>query len=593
MTRPALSSVPPGRGDAFLFSLFNQNQSACRFGAAKHALASWVSAAQPVGPGFNGTGVAMSKRYRERNLPGRLIEVLEQRRLLSTTVHLAAVLPQAVKRVATTGAIYGQVINDINHNFSEDRIGWAMDPDPVMPGVMIYLDANGNGRFDDAQSGANGPEPAERHVSTDSSGKFLFPHLRPGTYRVREVAPEGLQLYSAAFVKVVVAAGDKIDVGTFQNTDYVVIDGTKHSDVILVESDPAGLRVVLNGRAPVLVVTEVHGVLVRSGYGDDSVTIGAGILAPTTLDGGVGADTLTAGNAATHLIGGAGDDVINGSAGKDTIEAGAGNDLITGGAGDDHTDGGMGNNTIIGDAGDDWITSGGENDLLSGGDGNDTILGNDGTDNVDGGAGDDFIYVGANGLQTINGGEGDDLINTININASYPLSGVTALVRGGPGDDSFDLEALGITLDGGAGVDSVTSMWGVPVDVRHVEHKNTKVPNYGSYGGGGGGICFLTTAVVAWAGKANDGPELTLLRRFRDTYMRRLPEGPDIIRDYYTHAPRIVRAIENNGLAALEWPCVLAMVQTAIRHIRARRNSKALAVYAAEYLRLKARYAQV
>jgi hypothetical protein len=106
------------------------------------------------------------------------------------------------------------------------------------------------------------------------------------------------------------------------------------------------------------------------------------------------------------------------------------------------------------------------------------------------------------------------------------------------------------------------------------------------------GGCFLTTAVVGWAGKADDCEELTLLRRFRDTYMRGLRDGPEMIRDYYSHAPKIVRAIETGGLAALEWPCVLAMVHAAVRDIRAGGNAAALRIYSEEYLRLKSRYAQ-
>jgi len=56
----------------------------------------------------------MSKRHLQRILPGRVIEMLEQRRLLSAAFQLAAVAPQDA---AATGRIVGRVLNDVNHDF--------------------------------------------------------------------------------------------------------------------------------------------------------------------------------------------------------------------------------------------------------------------------------------------------------------------------------------------------------------------------------------------------------------------------------------------------------------------------------------------
>jgi hypothetical protein len=104
--------------------------------------------------------------------------------------------------------------------------------------------------------------------------------------------------------------------------------------------------------------------------------------------------------------------------------------------------------------------------------------------------------------------------------------------------------------------------------------------------------CFLTTAVVHWAGKADDCFELMVLRKFRDGYMRGLSEGPGMIKDYYEHAPQVVKAIQEEGRGEAEWPRVYAMVQEAVELIEAGRNREALELYAAEYLRLKAEYVQ-
>ncbi len=83
-------------------------------------------------------------------------------------------------------------------------------------------------------------------------------------------------------------------------------------------------------------------------------------------------------------------------------------------------------------------------------------------------------------------------------------------------------------------------------------------------GGGGGGDdddCFLTTAVVERRGEADNGPTLTKLRNFRDTYMANMP---DIIEEYYIVAPKIVASIpkEHN-----DWDWIGKQVDLSVSHI--------------------------
>ena len=82
----------------------------------------------------------------------------------------------------------------------------------------------------------------------------------------------------------------------------------------------------------------------------------------------------------------------------------------------------------------------------------------------------------------------------------------------------------------------------------------------GSSGGGGGG-CFLTTAVVERRGEEDNGPTLTKLRNFRDTYMASMP---DIIEEYYIVAPKIVASIpkEHN-----DWDWIGKQVDLSVSHI--------------------------
>ena len=79
--------------------------------------------------------------------------------------------------------------------------------------------------------------------------------------------------------------------------------------------------------------------------------------------------------------------------------------------------------------------------------------------------------------------------------------------------------------------------------------------------GGDDDGCFLTTAVVERRGEADNGPTLTKLRNFRDTYMANMP---DIIEEYYIVAPKIVASIpkEHN-----DWDWIGKQVDLSVSHI--------------------------
>jgi Ca2+-binding RTX toxin-like protein len=85
--------------------------------------------------------------------------------------------------------------------------------------------------------------------------------------------------------------------------------------------------------------------------GDDTFTGGTGIagVMTTTIDGGVGNDTLLGTDAADRLIGGDGNDFIDGNKGADVAIMGAGNDTFVwdGGDGSDVVEGGTGTDTML------------------------------------------------------------------------------------------------------------------------------------------------------------------------------------------------------------------------------------------------------
>jgi hypothetical protein len=58
--------------------------------------------------------------------------------------------------------------------------------------------------------------------------------------------------------------------------------------------------------------------------------------------------------------------------------------------------------------------------------------------------------------------------------------------------------------------------------------------------------CFLTAACCEAVGVPDDCFELTVLRRYRDQVLSRMPQGPREIADYYVIAPAILSSIRRN-----------------------------------------------
>lgn len=166
----------------------------------------------------------------------------------------------------------------------------------------------------------------------------------------------------------------------------------------------------------------------------------------THIEGGAGNDVLTGGAVASKcanvLEGGAGDDVYVISNRLDRIVEGAGAGIDEVRSSVDYT---LGNNienlrmtgSAINGTGNDLANTLRGNDaanVLKGLGGNDLVYAGGGDDNVQGGAGDDRLY-GDAGRDTLRGGDGDDL------------------VYGGDGDDILYGDAGADILEGGAGGD--------------------------------------------------------------------------------------------------------------------------------------------
>ena len=66
-------------------------------------------------------------------------------------------------------------------------------------------------------------------------------------------------------------------------------------------------------------------------------------------------------------------------------------------------------------------------------------------------------------------------------------------------------------------------------------------------------LCFITSAVCESQGKSDDCYELTLMRSFRDNWLRKQKDGLSVIDDYYACAPHIVEEIDKRPESKSIW----------------------------------------
>jgi len=120
---------------------------------------------------------------------------------------------------------------------------------------------------------------------------------------------------------------------------------------------------------------------------------------------------------------------------------------------------------------------------------------------------------------------------------------------------------------------------------RYVK-KNDTCANYTARPSGGSG-CFLTSACVNYIGKEDDCEELTLLRNFRDNYMRATEEGKALVDEYYNVAPNIVEGIESSKDKDKHYQYIYSVVEKCVQLIREGKNEETLNEYRTMVLTLK------
>mgnify|MGYP003307677071 CR=1 FL=1 len=92
--------------------------------------------------------------------------------------------------------------------------------------------------------------------------------------------------------------------------------------------------------------------------------------------------------------------------------------------------------------------------------------------------------------------------------------------------------------------------------------------------------CFLTSACTEARGLPDDCEELTILRAFRDGYMKSLPQGQAEICEYYHIAPAIVEKIRSLPNATEIFDCIYTeLVLPCVALIRTEKNEEAYLRY--------------
>lgn len=254
----------------------------------------------------------------------------------------------------------------------------------------------------------------------------------------------------------------------------LTVNGTSATETITLSLASGTLSVTRGEETLTFTASTVKSIVISAGNGNDTVTIGAGIIG-ASIYGGNGNDSIT---------GGAGADMLKGDTGNDTINGGNGADKIYGGAGSDRLLGGSHADSIYGEAGADSLYGQNQNDFLDGGINADYLSGGKDTDTVDYSTRTASVFVeltntsaqptnksgeaGENDnvltdIENINGGTGSDRligsasVNEIRGNAGndtlYGLAGADQLFGGDGKDRFFAIDSTRDKLDGGAGAD--------------------------------------------------------------------------------------------------------------------------------------------
>lgn len=102
--------------------------------------------------------------------------------------------------------------------------------------------------------------------------------------------------------------------------------------------------------------------------------------------------------------------------------------------------------------------------------------------------------------------------------------------------------------------------------------------------------CFITTACVKYYNLPDDCYQLTTLRKFRDTYLSQTDENKELIKQYYSGAPQLVKLLEKDTDKIMLFSTIFKQINASCNAIEEGRYKKAKEIYCAVVLFLEHRY---
>jgi hypothetical protein len=107
----------------------------------------------------------------------------------------------------------------------------------------------------------------------------------------------------------------------------------------------------------------------------------------------------------------------------------------------------------------------------------------------------------------------------------------------------------------------------------------------------GSGGCYLTTACVTARGLPDDCQELTILRDFRDNWLKKQPDGPADVAEYYATAPGIVAEINALPNAKEIWGQLYeTLVEPCVKLIQSGKMEETYVTYKKSAMELRKKY---
>ncbi len=103
--------------------------------------------------------------------------------------------------------------------------------------------------------------------------------------------------------------------------------------------------------------------------------------------------------------------------------------------------------------------------------------------------------------------------------------------------------------------------------------------------------CFITTAVCLSLGKPDNCEELSVMRSFRDDWLRNQPDGESLVADYYSTAPGIVKQIDQEADRKNIYKTIYEdYILPCINHAKAKDYAESKTIYISMVNSLKERY---